>query len=405
MKIFIELHYQFINKQVIMKSKLCFNNIDYIRGKIIIMPENNFTLYYPTIEFRDPKWLWSAALLWDNVYRIVPSDYIPKDSENIKELIENGGFVKSIDPKQYTKNSVEGFMAFINDKKKAWASALETARYHNKEYTKVHKDKVDVKIRNMILAKGKSNSEWLDVSEDIASLYMLYLAGFIAENNNLILSTDSSEAWCGRNFFQYEGKIDSEYQEDDLTALSAVTISEIIPNNIINLTPKELIKFRNNSHDERKNFYKSIEALNNELSNCCDRQIIGDILNEHIVKIKKSKEEYRKRMRDIRVSGFLGLKTAVIPMAITIMESIKTIPEPMKKQLSLLGVGIGVAGTCIDISKSIVKEKKKYECNYLLELQRRSINPNFGYPMSDDSNVHIGYHSLLNYELNHFIYD
>ncbi|MBN1064286.1 hypothetical protein [Clostridium botulinum] len=369
------------------------------------MTENNFTLYYPTIEFRNPMWLWSAALLWDNVYRIVPSGYNPSDSENIRELIENGGFVKAIDPKQYSENSIEGFMAFINDKKKAWACALESARYHNKEYIKVHKDKVDVKLRNMILAKGKSNSEWLDVNEDIASLYMLYLAGVIAENNNLILSTDSSEAWCGRNFFQYEGNIDSEYQEGDLTALGAVTISEIIPNSIINLTPKELIKFRNNSHDERKNFYESIKELNNALSNCCDKQIIGDILNAHIDKIKKSKGEYRKRMRDIKVSGFLGVKTAVIPMAITVMESIKTIPEPMKNQLSLLGVGIGVAGACFDISKSIVKEKKNYECNYLLELQRRVINPNFGHPMLNDSNIHIGYHGLLNYELNHFIYD
>ncbi|MBW6411343.1 hypothetical protein [Clostridium weizhouense] len=369
------------------------------------MNQNNFTLYYPTIEFRNPMWLWCAAILWDKVYRIVPSGYIPKDSDNIRELIECSDFIKPIDPKQYSKTSIEGFMEFMNDEKKAWACALETARYKNDKYINMHKDKVDVKLRKMILSKNINSKEWLGVNEDIASLYMLYLAGVIADKNNLVLSTDSSEAWCGRNFFQYEGKIDSECLDDDLTALSAVTISGIIPNSIINISPKELIKFRNNSGDERKNFYQSISDLNNALSSCCDKQIIADILNEHIVKIKNSKKEYKKRMRDIKVSGFLGVRTAVIPIAIPVIESIKTISEPMKNKLNLLGVGIGIAGACFDINRSIAKEKKNHECNYLLELQRRVINPNFGYQRLDDSNIHIGYHNLLNYELNHFIYD
>ncbi|EGT3599406.1 hypothetical protein FT888_04070 [Clostridium perfringens] len=369
------------------------------------MNENNFTLYYPTIEFKNPLWLWSASLLWDKVYRIVPKGYKPKDCENIRRLIEESDFIKAIDPKQYSKESVEEFMLFINDKKKAWACALESAKYRNEQYTKLHKDKVDVKLRKMILAKNIKNSEWLDVNDEIASLYMLYLAGNIAEKNNLILSTDSSEAWCGRNFFNYNGKIDSEILDEDVTALSAVTISEIIPNSIINLTPNELIKFRNNSSDERKEFFKSINELNTALSGCCDSQVIDDILNEHILKIKKSKEEYKKRMRDIKISGFLGVKTAVIPIAIPVLESITNISEAMRKELTMLGVGIGMVGTCFDIHKAIKDEKKNYKYNYLLELERRCINPRLGYPTINENNIHERYHGLLNYELNHFIYD
>lgn len=369
------------------------------------MNENNFTLYYPTIEFKNPLWLWSAALLWDKVYRIVPTGYKPKDCENIRRLIEESDFINSIDPKQYSKESVEEFTLFINDKEKSWAHALKNANYRKEQYTKLHKDKVDVKLREMILAKDIKNSDWLDVDDEMASLYMLYLAGNIAEKNNLILSTDSSEAWCGRNFFDYNGKIDSEILDEDVTALSAVTISEVIPNSIINLTPNELIKFRNNSNDERKEFFKSINELNNALSGCCDSRVIKDILNENILKIKKSKEEYKKRMRDIKVSGFLGVKTAVIPIAIPVMESITNISESMKKELGMLGIGIGIAGTCFDIHKTIKNEKKNYKCNYLLELEQRCINPSFGYPTLNKNNVHEGYHGLLNHELNHFIYD
>src|SRR6266576_3973995 len=37
----------------------------------------NYALYYPTIEFQDYAWLWSASLLWDRIYRIVPKGYEP----------------------------------------------------------------------------------------------------------------------------------------------------------------------------------------------------------------------------------------------------------------------------------------------------------------------------------------
>ena len=35
----------------------------------------NYALYYPTIEFQNYSWLWSASLLWDRIYRIVPESY------------------------------------------------------------------------------------------------------------------------------------------------------------------------------------------------------------------------------------------------------------------------------------------------------------------------------------------
>ncbi len=48
---------------------------------------SNYTLYYPTIEFRNSRWLWSAALLWDRIYRIVPEGYEPQDPRNIQVIV------------------------------------------------------------------------------------------------------------------------------------------------------------------------------------------------------------------------------------------------------------------------------------------------------------------------------
>lgn len=45
-------------------------------------------LYYPHIEFQNEAWVKSSLLLWNHVYRIVPEGYRPKDSDEIKALVD-----------------------------------------------------------------------------------------------------------------------------------------------------------------------------------------------------------------------------------------------------------------------------------------------------------------------------
>lgn len=158
-------------------------------------------------------------------------------------------------------NSSQDFLKFVEENKH-FPMALESAS-RSEDYIKLHKDKVDVKLMKMILGKGMADNEWLNVPSSIGSLYMLYLAGNIAKNNGLELSTDKSEAWCGRNFFEFNGKIDTHMDEKDKYYLCALTISNFVPNTILNLSPRDLIKFRKDSEDERSLFYKSIQKLIN----------------------------------------------------------------------------------------------------------------------------------------------
>ncbi len=73
--------------------------------------EKNYTLYYPTIEFDNPLWLWSASLIWDRIYRIVPENYVPQDSRNIKELICESDIISNINPKSYSLNACDKFIS------------------------------------------------------------------------------------------------------------------------------------------------------------------------------------------------------------------------------------------------------------------------------------------------------
>jgi len=109
-------------------------------------------LYYPTIQFKQEhyRWLWSASLLWDKIYRIVPEGYVLNEPRNITELCETGDIGIGINPKDYSAQVAQEFMGKLENK--AWeASAL---MFHNddineyKEYCRLHKDKVDVSLRN-----------------------------------------------------------------------------------------------------------------------------------------------------------------------------------------------------------------------------------------------------------------
>jgi hypothetical protein len=66
---------------------------------------NKDALYYPHIALQNPSWIKAMALLYDNIYRIVPDNVIPEDSAELHALLEEGSVGKMIDPAPYSKSS------------------------------------------------------------------------------------------------------------------------------------------------------------------------------------------------------------------------------------------------------------------------------------------------------------
>jgi hypothetical protein len=60
--------------------------------------EPRIGLYYPFIQFRSDAWLKLMALYWDRVARIVPRGYRPSDSDTVKRLQGEIGFVSDFHP-------------------------------------------------------------------------------------------------------------------------------------------------------------------------------------------------------------------------------------------------------------------------------------------------------------------
>lgn len=362
------------------------------------MKERN-ALYYPTIEFNNSKWLWTAALLWDRIYRIVPSGYKPQDSKNILELMSDGTIGDAIDPRKYSRNVADKFINKYNGSD--WkAPALGEFKLMSTKYINLHKDKADVRVRNLMVAKEMDNSKWIEVPEYIAGLYMLYLANNIAKEAKLELITDNSASWCGSNYFQYDGKIDDfETYSDSPNKLSYLIMQDFIPENILEVSPKDLLKFRERRKDERHNFLECMDSLALDISGCHEPKIINDIIEDHKKDILNAKKDFKKSMDIIKVVGWTGVKSAVIPTIMPIMTAVNNLSESTKLWLNSAGIIFGLIAGFLDQKQKINDLKKGYKYNYLLEIKNELERSRVCF--SD----YLDYGSFLEYEMNNFIND
>jgi len=74
-------------------------------------------LYYPTLEFQSETWVKASLLFWDKIYRIVPTSYNTRDSDEIKIAISNG-FIEDIEltdkDLRHTADKFESFVISYN---------------------------------------------------------------------------------------------------------------------------------------------------------------------------------------------------------------------------------------------------------------------------------------------------
>ncbi len=276
------------------------------------MNNHHYGLYYPTIEFQNSDWLYSAALLWDRIYRIVPSSYTPNDSEWVKALVDTGEIGIPIHPDTYAKDIATEFITKL--KTEHWDAAALTYAIPE-HYMKLHSDKVDVQLRELMIAEGKvqnNDDHWLSVPVEFGAHYMTYLANVIAEKNNLSILTDSSPAWTAATYFKYEGEVEVFPMEDHTQALAVIVIRDFIPENINNIHPADIIRFRDKYRDERELFMSSMQSAANRISNCEDPSVVQDLIHDIQKDVELSLEEYRKSLKVLNITALAGCRPSAI---------------------------------------------------------------------------------------------
>lgn len=361
---------------------------------IVMNTEINSALYYPRIEFDDPRWLWTAALVWDKVYRIVPDDYTPEDSDNVKALCADGDIGIPIRPGAYAEAVADEFRLNLHAGK--WqAAAFEKDRVQN--YAKLHEQKIDVKIREMLISHGRAaaHDQWLYVPSDFEALYMTYLATKIACKNNLQAVSDSDAAWTALTYYS-TGDIKTEGPEEEQPfALAALMIGDYVPANLTDIAPDKLLQFRQKFPDERRNFMGAIKVAAHQLANCHDAKVAAEMVRAIAIDVHRATSEFKRSMDDLRVNSFTGFKTLSFPISTSVLGTLLPAEFASMAILGTTGFALGCIAGVASLKHKGKRLSKESDYSYLVHAER-------AFPKTADGlNVPRGLH----YDLNEFIND
>lgn len=335
-----------------------------------MIENSNYALYYPTIEFNEYASLWSAALLWDRIYRIVPKSYTPDDPENVRILMQDGCIGSAIHPDDYVKDTAKKFLHDLKTKK--WdACAFTVSDPEKVDYVRLHKDKVDVMLKEMIISKSQENSvgDWFHVPSDFGGLYMTYLAKEVSERNNLQLISDFPAAWTATTYFKYDGKIDPDvFSDAEMNyRLANIIIRDFVPENILSIPPEEIIRFRKKRKYERQRFILSVKKAAARLADCKDPKIINDLIEDIKKDIDGSILEYKKSADILNVTGWMGFSSLSFPILSKIIATIIPIEDPLQiKILSTAGLAMGLIASIAKLRQKQQKLSRESDYSYLL---------------------------------------
>ena len=313
---------------------------------------SNSILYYPTIEFRkeDYQWLWNAALFADKIYRIVPPGYELKEPRNIRELCSTGEIGIPISPVSYSREASEAFSDFM-DKNQRKAAALSIIDEDETEYIRIHSSKMDVRLLKDVFYKLKQIDEdenWLYANPDTVNFYMTFLANHIAQKNSLSLWTRNQELWTTSTYFLYDGDLQDDYRPGEIyyepskEALISLMLPDIFPQNLLDVPPQEILRFREKRKDERNQFLNAIENLRKELAKADAPEVIQTIINDEKAKVDAAAHEYKKSMDILKVVRFGGVLTTAITIAADALGYCSDFPDLYKGILGSSGLWAGV---------------------------------------------------------------
>jgi hypothetical protein len=202
--------------------------------------KERYALYYPYIHIRDVNWL-KATLLWfQQVRRIVPDQFMLKDSDQVKELAETLGPAGPLlvaahlseEPVQHAKANLfkkieENLDAVVKRYSRsstpaALADAFQVHRYKLLDSSDGNQI-IDLLIESKLAWASRTSADaglWLSMHPTLGAAVMSTLALAIAKNEGLDIVTPNE---------QVHDKILAEREEDVCGALLGLPQVPVVP--------------------------------------------------------------------------------------------------------------------------------------------------------------------------------
>jgi predicted RNase H-like HicB family nuclease len=325
-------------------------------------------LYYPFIHFKDEDWLKLVALYWPKLARIVPPGYPTHDSEVVKRLAGELGFVINLDPEPSVSTVGESFAELLDEhaaalqesygvsKRHEWPPDPVTVAYappgqaSEPSLAYVYTAKMQPHLVEALTATGLVlprrgwDESWIGMHPRLADVYMSALADALAEANELDPVTDETldhlavGGWdmphLGQALLGEPLVTAGPVGEDDISkALGMLAIESIVPKEIGQVPIDRIINLRKKYGAEFDAFRTHLNELAAGLAS----------LNVQDPKIMKGylEEEYNTKLapqlNDLRE----GLNKSKVDTTMTAMNVETTLPP-------LIGSGAALAGITID---------------------------------------------------------
>ena len=242
------------------------------------MAQKHYGLYYPYVQFRNESWLKLALLYWDHLARILPDGDSGRDSETVRALRQELGFVDDLAPSAEVVKIPASFLDLIQD------YGLELiGRYHVSDgqsglvqilvgdlSPRLHSSLIESRLAvDCLDAPGK-----LLVHPHLAKVYMTALAREVATRHDLHPVTDSR-----RDFVSMAGTsvteiaqvllaeenviIDeaSHSEPSQFRQVGYLAIETLLPKNLAALPLQSLVNFRLSFGRELAAFRETVSRL------------------------------------------------------------------------------------------------------------------------------------------------
>ncbi|MBL7911661.1 MAG: hypothetical protein JNJ41_11445 [Bacteroidia bacterium] len=321
-------------------------------------------IYYPNFEPPDETWLKFALLYFENFKPIVPYNRRNLLTDNFRNIQDNTDLISL-----YAPDHEEGYRASLTAIEEA-TKILENSYDRSPLFrqTNIRRKWENSTNWNYLIYQEKFSYEWVNfcrdnnigqqvdegllIPEELAFLYMTYLAKEIAFKESAAIITDNQRF---DNFTNYSRSTTPLINSRNKFAKGIINM--LVPVNLTEIPINRIIEFRNRNRE-------LISAFNRELSNIQNKISEGSSERDFI---DNYNSVYSELSRNVILQG---IGVAAIPFAayVLIQNPNTTSPEYIKEVLGSISMVLAGGYTLNAALRD--KESRRYCKKYIANLER-----------------------------------
>jgi hypothetical protein len=332
-----------------------------------------FGLYYPFIHFRNEGWLKLAALYWDRMCRIVPVGVSLHDSDEVKRLLDDGGFIENSQPLGAALAVAEPFRNLVAthgdalqakfgiDHRESWPDDRHTRLYapgRDPKLAYVFDEKMDKQLLSDLYGHGlvatrSDDPRWIGMHPKLVGVYMMALAEAMALELGARPLTDEAFDHVAVSGFTMKRLAAVLLEQPELAeptpagaereveeAMASLAFSYVMPAAPAHVPAKEIVKLRNTYAEERGLFQAEVANLTANLVNLHDVRD-PSVVEQHL------KTEYAKTLAPRLERLRKGLRSANIDTVDSAMAVSVALPAGLAAALTAAGLTLAAPATAV----------------------------------------------------------